>query len=86
MKEVVKMRDTKKQMRDILRQDVQVSDVVNQRLCDTYKILERKQESSGKRKYYGKQKKNQGNFSKKQKIMLMKSFEIFKNMKTLVHL
>ena len=35
MKEVVKMRDTKKQMRDILRQDVQVSDVVNQRLCDT---------------------------------------------------
>ena len=40
------MRDTKKQMRDILRQDVQVSDVVNQRLCDTYKILERKQESS----------------------------------------
>ena len=48
------MRDTKKQMRDILRQDVQVSDVVNQRLCDTYKILERKQESSGKRKYYGK--------------------------------
>ncbi len=35
------MRDTKKQMRDILRQDVQVSDVVNQRLCDTYKILER---------------------------------------------
>ena len=48
------MRETKKQMRDILRQDVQVSDVVNQRLCDTYKILERKQESSGKRKYYGK--------------------------------
>ncbi len=48
------MRETKKQMRDILRQDIQVSDVVNQRLCDTYKILERKQESSGKRKHYGK--------------------------------
>ena len=48
------MRDTKKQMRDILRQDVQVSDVVNQRLCDTYKILERKQESSGKENIMGK--------------------------------
>ncbi len=48
------MRETEKQMRDILRQDVQVSDVVNQRLCDTYKILERKQETSGKRKHFGK--------------------------------
>ena len=52
-KEVLQMRETEKQMRDILRQDVQVSDVVNQRLCDTYKILERKQETSGKRKHFG---------------------------------
>lgn len=48
------MRETEKQMKDILSQDVQVSDVVNQRLRDTYKILERKQESSGKQKYFRK--------------------------------
>lgn len=48
------MRKRERQMQDILRSDVQVSDMVNQRLCDTYKILERKQEASGKRKHYGK--------------------------------
>jgi len=48
------MRETEKQMRDVLSRDVQVSDVVNQRLCDTYKILERKQQASGKRNHNGK--------------------------------
>lgn len=48
------MKEREKKMKDILSQDVQVSDLVNQRLCDTYKILERKQETSGKRKHNGK--------------------------------
>ena len=48
------MRETEKQMKDVLSRDVQVSDLVNQRLWDTYKILERKQGSSGKKRHYGK--------------------------------
>ncbi len=48
------MKEKDRKMKEILGQDVQVSDLVNQRLCDTYKILERKQETSGKRKCKGK--------------------------------
>ncbi|MEZ3486312.1 MAG: hypothetical protein K1W22_06880 [Lachnospiraceae bacterium] len=48
------MSGTEKRMNDILSQDIQVSDVVNQRLKDTYEILERRQEITGKKHSYKK--------------------------------
>lgn len=48
------MRGTKKRMNDILSQDIQVSDLVNQRLKSTYEIIERRQEVAGKKRSYTK--------------------------------
>ncbi|MEY8414004.1 hypothetical protein AALB51_22605 [Lachnospiraceae bacterium 62-26] len=42
------MGGTEKRMNDILSQDVQISDVVEQRMKDTYEILRRRQEITGK--------------------------------------
>ncbi len=48
------MKGSEKHMSEILSRDVQVSDVVNQRLRDTYEILERRYEISGKKTSYRK--------------------------------
>ncbi len=47
------MRISENQLRETLSREVQVSDQVNERLRDTYEILEKRQEDSGKKKYYG---------------------------------
>lgn len=47
------MRISENQLRETLGREVQVSDLVNERLRDTYEILEKRQEGSGKKKYYG---------------------------------
>ena len=47
------MRISENQLRETLGREVQVSDQVNERLRDTYEILEKRQEDSGKKKYYG---------------------------------
>lgn len=43
---------SEKKMREILGSEIQVSDIVNNRLQDTYQLLEKKQTHSGKQKYY----------------------------------
>ena len=48
------MREAEKKMSDILSQDVQVSDVVNKRLQDTYEIIKRRQEITGRKRTYKK--------------------------------
>lgn len=47
------MKVSEKTMRETLSKDIQVSDLVNQRLKDTYEILERGQQASGKKTYRG---------------------------------
>ena len=47
------MRISENQLRETLSREVQVSDQANERLRDTYEILEKRQEDSGKKKYYG---------------------------------
>ena len=44
------MRISENQLRETLSREVQVSDQVNERLRDTYEILEKRQEDSGKKK------------------------------------
>lgn len=48
------MRESEKQMKEILSRDVQVSDMVNQRLQDTYQILEKNSEEARRKRHYGK--------------------------------
>lgn len=48
------MREAEKKMSDILSQDVQVPDVVNKRLQDTYEIIKRRQEITGRKRTYKK--------------------------------
>ncbi len=48
------MREAEKKMSDILSQDVQVPDVVNKRLQDTYEIIKRRQEVTGRKHSYKK--------------------------------
>ena len=43
------MNRTEKQMKDVLSQEIRVSETVNQRLQETYEILEKRQKASGKR-------------------------------------
>ena len=47
------MKVSEKTMRETLSKDIQVSDLVNQRLKDTYEILERGQQASGKKTHRG---------------------------------
>lgn len=46
------MREAEKKMSDILSQDVQVSDVVNNRLQDTYEIIKSRQETGRQKRAY----------------------------------
>ena len=48
------MNRTEKQMKDVLSQEIRVSETVNQRLQETYEILEKRQKTSGKRYSYKK--------------------------------
>lgn len=48
------MNRTEKQMKDVLSQEIRVSETVNQRLQETYEILEKRQKASGKRYSYKK--------------------------------
>lgn len=43
---------SEKKMRDILGKDIIISDLVNERLQDTYQLLEKEPAYSGKKKYY----------------------------------
>lgn len=48
------MKGSEKQMEKILSQNIEISDVVNQRLKDTYEILEKRQKTGVKKSSYGK--------------------------------
>lgn len=48
------MRETERRMSDILSQDIQVSDVVNTRLQDTYEIIKERHETAGQKHTYRK--------------------------------